>query len=188
MTDGELARVLDDHLAAEVQHLDLDATMATMTADPYLNHVPVMTGGIGRDEVREFYGGFFIGHWPAGTPPEQGSRTVGADHVVDELVMSFTHDMVMNAVLPGVPPTGRRVRLAVCVVAGSPTASSPMSTSTGTRPRCWSRSGCWTRRACQCSARSRPRSCSHPAPSLPTPCWVKPGRTARSRVSRPAAR
>lgn len=118
MTDGELARVLDDHLAAEFQHLDLDATMATMTADPYLNHVPVMTGGIGRDEVREFYGGFFIGHWPADTTTEQVSRTVGADHVVDELVMSFTHDMVMNAVLPGVPPTGRPVRLAVCVVAG----------------------------------------------------------------------
>ena len=91
MTDGELARVLDDHLAAEFQHLDLDATMATMTA------------GIGRDEVREFYGGFFIGHWPADTTTEQISRTVGADHVVDELVMSFTHDMVMNAVLPGVP-------------------------------------------------------------------------------------
>jgi carboxymethylenebutenolidase len=113
-----LAAVLDDHLAAEFAAMDVDATMATMAADPYLNHVPVLTGGIGRDEVRRFYEQVFIGHWPADTAMERISRTVGADHVIDELVLSFTHDITMNHMLPGVPPTGRRVRLAVCVVAG----------------------------------------------------------------------
>ena len=113
-----LAAVLDDHLEAEFVAMDLDATMATMADDPYLNHVPVLTGGIGRDEVRRFYEQVFIGHWPADTTMERISRTVGADHVVDELVLSFTHDIAMNHMLPGVPPTGRRVRLAVCVVAG----------------------------------------------------------------------
>jgi carboxymethylenebutenolidase len=115
---GDLAGVLDDHLAAEFDTLDLDATMATMTDDPYLNHVPVMTGGIGREQVRRFYGEVFIGHWPADTTVQRVSRTVGTGQVVDELVMSFTHDIVMGALLPGVPPTGRPVRLAVCVVAG----------------------------------------------------------------------
>jgi carboxymethylenebutenolidase len=38
--------------------------------------------------------------------------------VIDELVMSFTHDITMSHLLPGVPPTGKPVRLAVCVVAG----------------------------------------------------------------------
>ena len=38
--------------------------------------------------------------------------------MVDELVMSFTHDITMSHMLPCVPPTGKRVRLAVCVVAG----------------------------------------------------------------------
>jgi len=113
-----LASVFDDHLAAEFATMDLDATMATMTDDPYLNHVPVMTGGIGREQVRRFYGGFFIGHWPADTTMQRVSRTIGADQVVDELVMSFTHDITMPALLPGVPPSGRPVRLAVCVVAG----------------------------------------------------------------------
>jgi carboxymethylenebutenolidase len=113
-----LAAVLDDHLEAEFVAMDLDATMATMVDDPYLNHVPVLTGGIGRDEVRRFYEQVFIGHWPADTTMERISRTVGADHVVDELVLSFTHDITMSHMLPGVPPTGRRVRLAVCVVAG----------------------------------------------------------------------
>jgi carboxymethylenebutenolidase len=113
-----LADVLDDHLAAEFAARDVDATMATMTDDPYLNHVPVLTGGIGREEVRRFYERIFIGHWPADTTIERISRTVGADQVVDELVMSFTHDITMGHMLPGVPPTGKLVRLAVCVVAG----------------------------------------------------------------------
>jgi carboxymethylenebutenolidase len=113
-----LAAVLDDHLAAEFVTMDLDATMATMADDPYLNHVPVLTGGIGRDEVRRFYEQVFIGHWPADTTMERISRTIGSDQVVDELVLSFTHDITMSHMLPGVPPTGRRVRLAVCVVAG----------------------------------------------------------------------
>jgi carboxymethylenebutenolidase len=115
---GDLAEVLDDHLAAEFDTLDLDAAMATMTGDPYLNHVPVMTGGIGREQVRQFYGEVFIGHWPADLTVQRVSRTIGTDQVVDELVMSFTHDIVMGALLPGVPPTGRPVRLAVCVVGG----------------------------------------------------------------------
>jgi len=115
---GGLAEVLDDHLAAEFATRDVDATMATMTDDPYLNHVPVMTGGIGWEEVRRFYDQVFIGHWPADISMQRVSRTVGTDHVVDELVLSFTHDIVMGQLLPGVPPTGRPVLLAVCVVAG----------------------------------------------------------------------
>jgi carboxymethylenebutenolidase len=113
-----LGDVLDAHLAAEFATEDLDAAMATMTDDPYLVHVPVMTGGTGWDEVREFYGKIFIGHWPKDLTVQQISRTADAGQVVDELIMSFTHDIVMGALLPGVAPTGRFVRLPVCVVAG----------------------------------------------------------------------
>lgn len=113
-----LGDVLDAHLAAEFSTEDLDAAMATMAKDPYLIHVPVMTGGSGWDEVREFYGKVFIGHWPKDTATHRVSRTVGAGQVVDELVMSFTHDVPIGALLPGVAPTGRFVRLPVCAVAG----------------------------------------------------------------------
>jgi carboxymethylenebutenolidase len=118
LPEGSLADVLDDHLDAEFTTRDLDAAMATMADDPYLVHVPVMTGGTGWDEVREFYGKVFIGHWPQDTAVHRISRTVGSEQVVDELVMSFTHDVPMGALLPGVAPTGRHVRLPVCVVAG----------------------------------------------------------------------
>jgi carboxymethylenebutenolidase len=114
----DLAAVFDDHVAAEFVDLDLDATMATMTDDPYVNHVPVMTGGVGSDAVREFYGNHFIGKWPQDVEITPVSRTIGVDQVVDELVLSFTHDIEMPQLLPGVPPTGRPVRLAFCVVVG----------------------------------------------------------------------
>ena len=115
----DIGAVFDEHVAAEFVHLDLEATMATMTDDPYVNHVPVMTGGVGRDGVRAFYGEHFIGKWPADIEITPVSRTVGERQVVDELVLSFTHDIEMPQLLPGVAPTGRPVKLAFCVVAGA---------------------------------------------------------------------
>jgi carboxymethylenebutenolidase len=117
-TDRGIAGVFDDHVAAEFVDMDLDATMATMTDDPYVNHVPVMTGGVGVEAVRSFYGDHFIGKWPQDIEIAPVSRTVGEDQVVDELVLSFTHDIEMPQLLPGVPPSGKHVRLAFCVVVG----------------------------------------------------------------------
>jgi carboxymethylenebutenolidase len=112
----DIGAVFDEHVAAEFVHLDLEATMATMTDDPYVNHVPVMTGGVGAEAVRRFYGNHFIGKWPRDIEITPVSRTIGADQVVDELVLSFTHDIEMDQLLPRIPPTGRHVRLPFCVV------------------------------------------------------------------------
>jgi carboxymethylenebutenolidase len=117
-TEHDIATVFDDHVAAEFVDMDLDATMATMTDDPYVNHVPVMTGGVGVEAVRQFYGDHFIGKWPKDIGIAPVSRTVGENQVVDELVLSFTHDIEMPQLLPGVAPTGRHVELAFCVVVG----------------------------------------------------------------------
>ena len=114
----DLAAVFDAHTAAEFATRDLNATMATMSQTPHLTHVPVLTGGQGREEVRKFYGSYFIGHWPADLTITPVSRTVGSDCVVDEVVLAFTHDIEMPAILPGVAPTGRRVEAAFCVVVG----------------------------------------------------------------------
>jgi carboxymethylenebutenolidase len=118
MGGHNIGAVFDEHVAAEFVDLDLEATMATMTDDPYVNHVPVMMGGVGREGVRAFYGAHFIGKWPADVQITPVSRTVGENRVVDELVLSFTHDIEMDQLLPGVAPTGKHVQLAFCVVAG----------------------------------------------------------------------
>ena len=116
--EGDIAAVFDDHVAAEFVDMDLEATMATMTDTPYVNHVPVMTGGVGSEGVRQFYGDHFIGRWPHDIEITPVSRTIGENQVVDELVLTFTHDIEMPQLLPGVAPTGMPVRLAFCVVVG----------------------------------------------------------------------
>jgi carboxymethylenebutenolidase len=123
MTDSkrqnpDLGAVFDAHVAAEFVSLDVDATMATMTESPYLVHVPVLTGGYGREAVRDFYASYFVGHWPKDTQIHQISRTVGEERIVDELILRFTHDVPMPAILPGVAPTGKRVELPFVVVVG----------------------------------------------------------------------
>ncbi|GJG88093.1 hypothetical protein tb265_32740 [Gemmatimonadetes bacterium T265] len=108
----------DRHMAAELAG-DLDTTMATMTDAPYVNHVPVGTGGVGREGVLAFYRDHLVGRFmPPDVAIEQVARTVGVDRVVDELVITFTHTVPVDWMLPGLAPTGRRVEAAVVVVVG----------------------------------------------------------------------
>jgi len=44
--------------------------------------------------------------------------TVGETQVVDELMMTFTHDRPLDIMLPGIAPTGRRIAVPVVVVVG----------------------------------------------------------------------
>jgi len=113
-----LGAMFDAHTDAEFKTRDIDATMATMAATPHVTHIPTMTGGHGREAVRKFYSSWFIGRWPEDTKVEQISRTVGETQVVDEVMISFTHDCQMPAILPGVKPTGRKVTIPFVVVVG----------------------------------------------------------------------
>jgi carboxymethylenebutenolidase len=117
-TQYDLGAIFDEHVADEFVAKDVAATMTTMTDDPFVNHVPTMMGGVGGRDVADFYDKYFVGHWPADTEIIPVSRTVGSDQVVDEMVISFTHDVRMDTFLPGVEPTGRPVRLPVVVVMG----------------------------------------------------------------------
>lgn len=111
-----LGDVFDLHIKHEFQDHDVDATMQTMTSEPYVHHVPMMTGGVGYEGVYNFYNNHFIGKMPADTKVVRISRTVGKDQVVDELVLSFTHDREIDFILPGVPPTEKYVEIACVVV------------------------------------------------------------------------
>jgi carboxymethylenebutenolidase len=116
MQTPDFAAVFDEHLRDEFQLHDAAATMQTMTENPHLYHVPTMMGGNNREEIFAFYRDHFVTKWPADTKPIHISRTIGEYQLVDELVMSFTHDIVMDAMLPGIPPTGKKVLLPVVVV------------------------------------------------------------------------
>src|SRR5262245_39461449 len=111
-----LSSVFDEHMHAEFVAHDVAATMRTMTADPHLSHMPTLMGGVGREAVAQFYRDHFVGHWPADMKAIPISRTVGADQVVDELIVCFTHDIVMNTYLPGIAPTHKYVQLPHVVI------------------------------------------------------------------------
>ncbi len=106
------------HVGAELAG-DLETTMNTMNDDPHLHNVPTMIGGVGRDGVRAFYRDHLVGKFfPPDVTMTNVSSTVGHDQIVDELVIAFTHTMPIDWMLPGVPPTGKRVEIAVVVIAG----------------------------------------------------------------------
>ena len=117
-TQKVMVELFERHVKAELDG-DLETTMATMGDNPHLNSVPVMTGGVGRKGVREFYRDHLVGKFfPPDVKMVNVSRTVGSDQLVDELVISFTHTTVIDWLLPGVPPTGKKVEMAVAVIVG----------------------------------------------------------------------
>jgi carboxymethylenebutenolidase len=112
----ELINLWEEHLKAEFQDHNAAASCDTMVAHPYVNHVPVLTGGVGRRQLEHFYGKYFIPGMPADVELEPISRTVGRKRIVDEFVFRCTHNVPMEWLLPGVPPTGRRLELVMVVV------------------------------------------------------------------------
>ena len=114
--EPDLGSVFDHHISHEFDDQDVDATMQTMTKEPYVHHVPVMTGGVGYANVYNFYKNHLIGKMPDDIKIVRISRTVDKEQVVDELILSFTHDREIDFILPGVPPTGRYVEIACVVV------------------------------------------------------------------------
>ena len=112
------AALFEAHMQAELDG-DLDRTLETMSSTPHLNHVPVMAGGYGAPAVRDFYERHLVGQFfPEDVVFTPVSRTVDDHQIVDEIVISFTHTRAVDFMLPGVPPTGRRVEAAFVVIVG----------------------------------------------------------------------
>ena len=114
--NNNIGAVFDEHLKCEFEDHDVDATMRTMIIQPYVHHVPVLTGGVGYEGVYHFYKTYLVGRMPDDTKLERVSRTIGKDQVVDELILKFTHDRQIDFMLPGIPPTGKYVELPHVVV------------------------------------------------------------------------
>jgi carboxymethylenebutenolidase len=106
----------EEHMKAEFQNKDARASCDTMVANPYVNHVPVLTGGVGRRQLENYYSRYFIPGQPPDVEIVPISRTVGQERIVDEFVYRCTHSIPMEWLLPGVPPTGRRLELPVVVI------------------------------------------------------------------------
>jgi len=111
-----LGKLWEEHLAGEFTTKDTEATLKTMVPDAYVNHIPVLTGGVGHEELREFYSKHFIPKMPPDTKIVPVSRTIGEERLVDEMIFQFTHTMEMDWMLPGIAPTGKRVECPLVVI------------------------------------------------------------------------
>ena len=106
----------DLHLQSEFASKSTEESMATMTATPRVNVVPLMVGALDAPELTVFYSSHFLNQLPPDIETVPVSRTVGQDRVVDEMVLRFTHSIQMDWILPGVPPTNRRIEVAMVVI------------------------------------------------------------------------
>ena len=107
----DLEALWEDHCKYEFETRDVPATMATMVAEPYVNHIPTLTGGVGYSQLSRFYRHHFVHNNPQDMSLISISRTVGVTQVVDEFIMRFTHDQEIDWLIPGIQPTGKFVEI-----------------------------------------------------------------------------
>lgn len=116
MPKPSLEQLWEEHTKHEFATRDTQSTLDTMVDDAYVNHVPVLTGGRGKEALRSFYSRDFIPCMPPDTTLTPVSRTVGEDQLVDEMIFSFTHTQEMPWMLPGIAPTNRHVEIALVAI------------------------------------------------------------------------
>jgi carboxymethylenebutenolidase len=116
MTPQEMETLWAEHIKHEFNTKDVEATLATMVEDASVDHVPVHSGGKGKEQLRTFYRDNFIPSWPADLKMQLTNRVLGQDQLVEELHLRFTHSKQMDWFLPGVPPTKRVVNIDMVVV------------------------------------------------------------------------
>jgi len=116
MPTHKLSQLWEEHTKHEFETRDTEATLATMVEDAYVNHIPTLTGGYGKQALRQFYSRDFIPSMPPDTKLSPISRTVGENRIVDEMIFSFTHTQEMPWMLPGIAPTNRHVEVPLVAI------------------------------------------------------------------------
>lgn len=111
-----LQAVWEEHIGHEFGTHSTEDALATMVENAYVNHIPVMTGGVGKPALREFYSKYFIPQMPPDIDLAPVSRTIGTNQLVDEMLVKFTHTIQMDWMLPGIAPTGKRIEVAVVAI------------------------------------------------------------------------
>lgn len=118
LTETEMLDLWGLHNKYEFGDRDVAATMTTMGPSPYNVCIPTRRGGGSFDSVTRFYSKEFVTINPPDIAATVVSITVGETQVVEENICSFTHSVEMPWILPGVPPTGRKIKVPLVVIVG----------------------------------------------------------------------
>ncbi|CAG8546834.1 9530_t:CDS:2 [Paraglomus brasilianum] len=112
----DLSQLWDQHCQFEFEDKDVKKTLDTMVDEPYVNHVPTMTGGCGKKALMEFYAHHFIPCNPPSTKITPITRSVTSTRVIDEFIFSFTHTCEMDWLLPAIAPTNKYVEIPMIAI------------------------------------------------------------------------
>ena len=112
----DFAALFAEHAYHEFTTRDVDAAMATMIDEPYVNHTPTLAGGVGHDMLKRFYKYHFVDQNSGGRDRTRISYTLGPDRVVLESYTRFRHDSVIDRYFPGIEPTGKLVEIAIVII------------------------------------------------------------------------
>ena len=118
LTSEQMLKLWELHTKYEFEDRSVEKTMTTMTEHPALRNVPTKSIANGIAGVKNFYQNSFVHQNPPDISVEVVSRTIGDVQIVEELVLSFTHTQVMDWILPGIPPTSKKVRVPFVVIVG----------------------------------------------------------------------
>ena len=137
----DFSALWDTHCMHEFGTRDVDATMKTMVAQPYVNHIPTMTGGVGHDQLKRFYKYHFIPTTPSRHQADSDLAHHRRGHPGrrDAVLLHARHRDRLDAAGRRSPPASTS-RSRWWPSSSSAATSCTTSTSTGTRPRCWCRS------------------------------------------------
>jgi carboxymethylenebutenolidase len=116
MNRDQMVELWEQHTAYEFELRDADLAVSTMVDDASVMHLPTMSGGVGKENLRHYYADVFIPGIPADTTTEPIARSVGDSLLVDEFIIRMTHDQDIPFLLPGVAPTGITVQVPTVVI------------------------------------------------------------------------
>lgn len=116
MNRDQMNELWERHVAYEFAQRDADLSVSTMVDDATVMHLPTMSGGAGKENLRRYYADVFIPGIPADTTSEPIARSVGDSSIVDEFIMRMTHDREMPYLLPGLAPTGETLEIPTVVI------------------------------------------------------------------------
>jgi len=116
MNRDQMVELWEQHTAYEFELRDADLAVSTMVDDASVMHLPTMSGGVGKENLRHYYADVFIPGIPADTTTEPIARSVGDSLLVDEFIIRMTHDQDVPFLLPGVAPTGITVQVPTVVI------------------------------------------------------------------------
>ncbi|OXV11381.1 hypothetical protein Egran_00858 [Elaphomyces granulatus] len=111
--DADLEKPWDGNQEGKYFKSNITNTMETYVSHkhPSVAYAPTLKGGVGANASRRFYQEEFLQPKQPSMRLRLLSRTIGADRVADELYIIFDHTQEMPWILPGVPPTNKRVEI-----------------------------------------------------------------------------